>query len=217
MPQRPFSVFWHRNLRVERSPEHLTASFGPGYFLSSLLQPRCTFCMPSHLCELYSHPSMLLSSPKFTTSRCCISPYQLWYSTILKMFKNEPNDPEVDMNSSKATLPCIMQCCSLFSPSPLYPMLPFLLIVPCILTLHLPAFFPWSCPEFCEFWQGLYALGQASWHWPQLGHSEFFWGKMIIAHPYCAVSVISIWKLMILLAFKPEWAEALWFLPTHQR
>lgn len=195
MPWTSFIIFWHRNLRVEWSPEHLYMTI---------------FCAPLHILYLICvepiSTSMPLSSPELTTSRVCISPSQPCTSTIV-MKKKGSRTSQISQRLIWTLVKqhCLVSC-SLLLPFLILLRIPSLLlcIVPRSLTLQLPASFPSSCPQVSSFWQWLCALGQASWHWPQIEQSEFSWGKKIIAHLYCTVSVLSIWKLMTLLAFNSQ-------------
>ena len=191
---------------VERSPEDLTLFIWTWVFsLTFTAAPLYILCLISFM--------WTLSSPKYAVIFPKTHHFQMWYKTsdVIEHHSNIKKCSRTNHMKMKCIWIPVRQhsllSCSLVLPFLLLLCIPcclLLYIVPCSLTLHLSCSFPSSWPELWVFWQEICALGQAYWHWTQIGHSAFFWGKMMIAHLYCTVSILSIWKLMIILAFNAQ-------------
>lgn len=82
--------------------------FGYDYFLSSLQQPHFIFSISFGMGLIPS--SMPLSSPKCIPSRVCISPSQLWYSTII-MKEKKTKVARTSQIFQRWTWPLVKQHC----------------------------------------------------------------------------------------------------------
>lgn len=92
-----FQHFWHRNLRVEWSPQHLTPFVW--IWLFSVTSPAVPVNILHLICVELIHTSMPLSSPEFTTSRVCISLSHLWSSTTI--MKNKQTNKQKVLKTSQ--------------------------------------------------------------------------------------------------------------------